>query len=138
MKVTLIIGAPATGKSILAQELVKEKKAVFIDGQTKHSKRESLFRYHYGHCTPETETIVLDDLSIANRDYLIQALYNDSIIVDQPYKKAFNLSPEIIITCNWTIPELLKGDSGRSLGICLHKKGNLQIIETNSITLFNN
>ncbi len=93
-KAILLIGPPRSGKSRLANLMVKGKKHVVLNG--KSFKINDKFGFKY--LQKDTEVIIIDDLKI--KKHTIGSLYPllSGINVNVQYAEPFIINPLIIIT----------------------------------------
>lgn len=89
--ITVIIGKPNTGKTILAKQLTKDKKAIWLDGYDLSSS------FAFASVTTETECLVLDDIKTIRS--IPEMLLGDKLTINKRghWPKTINL-PDIIIT----------------------------------------
>lgn len=96
-KVTIIIGAVASGKTMKAKEMTATKKMVWLD----RLNFEDPFLFES--ITPDTEVIVMDELcSKKNLSEIKLLITTPLLMVNRKGKSSFTVErPEIIIVSNY-------------------------------------
>lgn len=130
-KITVIIGDRSSGKSLTAEQIVKEKGLKTVHLLAEKVRRNSELEWFFNSCDTDTEMIVIHEVQ---QNFFIDFIFlvQNCVWVHKKYKKPFMIHPkEVVFTCSEKITKEIIEACGSSI------IRRVEIIECTKETLAN-